>query len=605
MKTFKYRWKWQFNSPPEKFWPLVSDTNKFNRDSGLPKVLISPENNPDNGYLTLYFHQLGIKVEWQEYSFEWEYPHKFSVLRKYLTGPVRQMFVEVLLNRSESGGTIMEYNVDVVPANPLGYIAIPVYIGTKSRIAFENIFNRYDKSITIHHTPPLTGKKNYLSAAAQRKLEEYRKKFLETYPDAEIINKICEMVSFGDDFTTQRLRPYELAKKWGTQKKKTLQHFLFATRIGLVDIRWDILCPLCRGTKNSFDTLTELTGSIHCENCKIDVSANFDKLIEISFKPNSQIRPTDINEYCVGGPQVTPHIINQQRLNPGTQRESTLRLQAGKYRVRTREHQSGIIFEADDENTNSSNTIRLTKESLTQTTDAVGLDSKLTLINETDQPALIIVERLAWIDDAVTATEISAMQTFRDLFASEAIKPGLQISVGSITLLFTDLKNSTVIYRTIGDASAFGFVIDHFDILKKAVDDNNGAIVKTIGDAVMAVFTSPLSAIKTVLQAKQDIKNADSDLKDFKLKAGIHFGPCIAVNLNNNLDYFGSTVNITARLEGQSSGDDIIISDTIFKDPEVTSFLQDNTSAIVCEDYSTGLKGFDGEEFYLRKIKQL
>jgi len=602
MKTFHYRWKWSFQSPPEKFWPLVSDTNKFNKDTGLPKVQISPSNNPDNGYLTLFFYQLGIKVEWHEYAFEWEYPSKFSVLRQYQSGPVRQMFVEVLLRQTPSGGTEMDYNVDVIPANPLGLIAIPVYIGLKSKIAFEKIFKRYDSSITLQHTPPVTGKKNELSSAAQAKLEEYKRKFLEIYTDLEIITHICDIISYGDEFVTHRLRPYELAKKWGTPKKKTLQHFLYATRIGLVDLRWDLLCPLCRGTKNSFDTLSELTGTIHCENCKIDVSANFDKLIEISFKPNSQLRDLAVNEYCVGGPQVTPHIISQQVINAGQKKEVNLVLQEGKYRIRTPQHQSGIIFESEPGSDIHEDIIHLTKETLTQNTELLSPAPKLILFNDTAETTMFIIEKLAWIDDAVTATEISSMQTFRDLFASEAIKPGLRISVGSITILFTDLKNSTIIYRTIGDATAFGFVIDHFDILKKAVDEFDGAIVKTIGDAIMAVFTSPVNAIKTVIKAKQEILKADSDLMTFKLKSGIHFGPCIAVNLNNNLDYFGSTVNITARLEGQSNGEDIIISDVIYRDPEVKSYVEENTDLIRVEDYSTTLKGFDAEEFSLRRI---
>src|SRR5262249_9092499 len=112
----------------------------------------------------------------------------------------------------------------------------------------------------------------------------------------------------------------------------------------------------------------------------------------------------------------------------------------------------------------------------------------LNLKNLTDEEQLFILERMAWSDLAVTAAEVTALQVFRDLFANEALRPGEQISVGSLTIIFTDLCGSTRLYREIGDAPAFGVVMSHFDVLREAIAEEGGAIVKTIGDSVMAVF---------------------------------------------------------------------------------------------------------------------
>ena len=108
--------------------------------------------------------------------------------------------------------------------------------------------------------------------------------------------------------------------------------------------------------------------------------------------------------------------------------------------------------------------------------------------NSLNEEQFIVMERLTWADHAVTAAEVTTLQQFRDLFAEEALRPGDQISVGSLTILFTDLCDSTRMYREIGDAPAFGVVMNHFDVLVEAVSSEGGAIVKTIGDAVMAVF---------------------------------------------------------------------------------------------------------------------
>src|SRR5213078_5402671 len=134
---------------------------------------------------------------------------------------------------------------------------------------------------------------------------------------------------------------------------------------------------------------------------------------------------------------------------------------------------------------------------------AIDRQAKLQFENATDAEQLFILERTAWNDEAATASEVTALQVFRDLFATEALRPGEQISVGTLTVLFTDLKNSTQMYREIGDATAFGHVMNHFDVLKQAIADEDGALVKTIGDAVMAVFRQPVAALRAMLRAQQ------------------------------------------------------------------------------------------------------
>jgi len=169
--------------------------------------------------------------------------------------------------------------------------------------------------------------------------------------------------------------------------------------------------------------------------------------------------------------------------------------------------------------------------------------------------------------------------------------------VGSLAIIFTDLRGSTRLYNQIGDAPAFGLVMNHFDVLRDAIQDEGGAIVKTIGDAVMAVFRRPAPAIRAMLLAQKRLAEMNEPLY---LKAGIHYGPCIAVTLNDRLDYFGSTVNKAARLEGLSTGGDVVISGAVEADPEVVALLEDGT--LRAETFNARLKGFDDEEFMLWRV---
>jgi class 3 adenylate cyclase len=228
--------------------------------------------------------------------------------------------------------------------------------------------------------------------------------------------------------------------------------------------------------------------------------------------------------------------------------------------------------------------------------------ASLKVINNTDVEQLFVMERTAWSDQAATAAEVTALQIFRDLFSTEALRPGEQISVGTLTVLFTDLRNSTQLYRQIGDATAFGRVLGHFDILKRAIAEEDGAIVKTIGDAVMAVFRQPAGALRAMLKAQDELSSPAAGREPLTLKAGLHVGPCIAVTLNDRLDYFGSTVNLAARLEALSTGSDVIISRAVFDDPAVRDLLEEPSSALTAETFDMTLKGFVDERFELVRV---
>jgi class 3 adenylate cyclase len=208
------------------------------------------------------------------------------------------------------------------------------------------------------------------------------------------------------------------------------------------------------------------------------------------------------------------------------------------------------------------------------------------------------MERAAWSDQAATAADVTILQVFRDLFGKEVLRPGEEISVGSVTLVFTDLFESTRLYRRIGDAPAFGRVQEHFGDLKKAVAAEGGSILKTMGDAVMASFREPVSALRAVWGAARTIAGYGEPL--LQIKIGIHQGPCIVVNLNERLDYFGSTVNIAARLTELSDGGEIVLSEAVFQDPQVQTWLRENR--VEAKRLSANIKGFD-EPVPVWKIK--
>jgi class 3 adenylate cyclase len=148
--------------------------------------------------------------------------------------------------------------------------------------------------------------------------------------------------------------------------------------------------------------------------------------------------------------------------------------------------------------------------------------------------------------------------------------------VKDVTILFTDLKSSTQLYQQVGDLNAYALVREHYGILDKAVLDAHGAVVKTIGDAIMAAFTQPVQAVAAGLEMLRNLRplNKDSHHGELILKIGIHRGAAISVTLNGRIDYFGQTVNITSRVQGSAGGNEIYLTEEIYKAAGVPDLLQ-------------------------------
>ncbi len=602
-REFHYCWEWRLQSSPEELWPFVADTNRFNRDTGVPAV----EHEPDavkrlsNSRRRLRLYKLGMAVEWEEQPFEWIRPYRFGVIRRYTKGPVAQLRVQAELVPQPGGGTQLIYQVWAQPRTALGLAAIPAQIGFLSKRSFDAAIRRYDELAASGEPSPYTPTQASFAPSGRARLAALCEKLCAQGASTEIVQRLSEMLEQADDLTVARIRSHALADYWRMPRRAVLEVCLRATRAGLLDLQWDLICPHCRGAKETSASLSGIHAHVYCDNCNIDFTVSFDQTVELTFRPNPAIRVVEGREYCVGGPQLTPHVVVQQLITPGEQRQLPLTLDAGRYRLRILELSGSQFIQVVGEGQSSA---RLCASGAGWPTDELRLTPTpaLLLENTTEAEQLFILERMAWSDRSATAAEVTALQVFRDLFSNEALRPGQQISIGTLTVLFTDLRGSTQLYREIGDAPAFGRVMSHFDVLREVIAEEDGALVKTIGDAVMAVFRRPAAALRAILKAQQTLASPPDGVRPLLLKVGIHAGPCIAVTLNDRLDYFGRTVNIAARLEGLSTGKDIVLSAAARADPEVAEMLANPQGDLAANSFEMLLKGFDEETFELWRV---
>ena len=602
-----HRWEFDLKSSPESLWPFVADTNRFNRDTGVPAIDVEDgRKRLPNARRKVRLSIYGLPVEWEEQPFEWVRPERFGVERIYSKGPMARLRVHAELKPKSGGGTHMTYELWATPRNVVGSVAIPlqinVVIGPRLRAAIK----KYDDLASAQATPDIAVESASQSTFDLQRLASLKQKLIADIEKSEtpgplipIAERLAAFIEHGDDLAVSRIRAYKLADDWQEPRKLVLEVCLRATRAGLLDFQWDLLCPLCRGSQESGTSLKDINTDVHCSSCQIDFTINFDRYVELTFRPNPAVRRVEVSSYCVGSPHWTPHVVAQQLLPAGDERELSLPLEPGNYRIRALELPGSQDLTVSSEGESAA---RVTLSNKGWDREALHVSERFTLglKNETNTEQLLILERLEWSDQATTAAEVTALQMFRDLFASEALRPGEQISVGTLTILFTDLRHSTQLYREIGDATAFGRVMSHFDVLRKIIAEHDGAIVKTIGDAVMAVFRCASDGVSAMLEAQRTLAaSSDSPLV---LKAGLNTGPCIAVTLNDRLDYFGSTVNIAARLEGLSSGSDVIISRSVYEDAKVRELIE--SAGLSAEEFDMTLKGFEDERFELWRVSR-
>lgn len=409
--------------------------------------------------------------------------------------------------------------------------------------------------------------------------------------DADVAARVGGLLPGLDDWGLRRINPLRFAEEHALPGDKAVDFFLCATRAGLFDLSWDLTCPACGGILNRSGSLDELSGPEleHCVLCDIDVQKNLDDRVETSFTISPAVRPltvqahADLESHLAASfsgnvtldPKLWAYVSSVMRgflgLAPGQERELVFPDWADPhFRVVSINVHEAVTVPMGAGRGEAGQTLRLTLgsrgfEAVTSPGPAL-LPGPVrvvarNLLSEpvglsfaaTDYTRLHEIIRSArnTVRPCLTGRMLLNNQTFRELFRVQSLAPGLNLHLRSQTVLFTDLKDSTALYEEIGDVAALSLIQTHFELLSQVVRAHHGAVVKTMGDAVMATFSDPaegLRAAVAMLRAVAPLRTSQGH--PVALKIGLHEGPALVINNNGSLDYFGQTVNLAARVQG-------------------------------------------------------
>jgi class 3 adenylate cyclase len=569
---YRYRKERHYAKPPDVIWPFVTDTARINELSGSPAYQVEERADAQGRIHRLASVGLGpLRLRWEDGYSEWQENRRMIQVREFQNGPIRRFQAAVELYPERTGSRLV-YSSNIELVGVLGWLAKHSgqidREGDKRLAAVEKLIAEADLTDRI----PGSSTEQNVKPAARRRLTALVAE-LERDPGSHgLAQMLADFLLHAPVVALRAIRPLATARLWRTDPDDTVELFLAAQRLGILVMGWDLLCPRCRGAKSSVKQLHELPEGAHCASCNIDYRRDFTRNVELTFHPERWLRPLPKGELCLLGQGSTPHVRFQAEVTAHASKTFAVTLAPGPYRFRTVEAGGEVDGRIDDNG--------LIPEIEARGSDIVlrmpDRGGEVVIHNNTDRPLFFVIEDRDWAKDALTGERVIAMPAFRRLCPEQLLRPGDEVEISRVAIVFTDLQGSTKLYDELGDASAYRLVRDHFAFLSERVARHHGFIVKTVGDAVMAAFNDPADAVRAVLAMQDEVASFNRGRGDagIVLKLGLHIGACIAVTAGEVLDYFGSAVNTASRLEHQCRGGEAIISQAVLADLEAREVLR-------------------------------
>src|SRR3954451_16956346 len=428
--------------------------------------------------------------------------------------------------------------------------------------------------------------------------------------DPEVADAITRLVKQGADHELNRINVLDFAKRTGLDEERVISGFLHASRLGLFELTWNVLCPGCGGVLDAHSTLKSLRhDDYNCALCAAGYEASVDEQVEVAFTVSPRVRRiaahdpntlplweyfkqifwssvVDFNEESFAALS-NEVVLDALELLAVEKAVLSLQLPAQFVIVFEPVTHAAEFIDVQGEPTKERQQLSLKYNNVhvpTGTTTMRPGPLRLSLDNQTGTrvlPSVFIAadglhRLIGKRKPFLTAKRMLTNQTFRDVYKADNLNIDQRLKITSLTFLFTDLKGSTALYERVGDLAAFDLVRAHFHALLEIISSEKGAVVKTIGDAVMATFIRPEHALAAGLRmrAAMDQLNVQRGKDDLIVKIGIHEGPCLAVMLNERQDYFGQTVNIASRVQSLCTAQEMHLTGPVIDAPGVAMILE-------------------------------
>ncbi|HUQ04528.1 MAG TPA: DUF5939 domain-containing protein [Kofleriaceae bacterium] len=392
--------------------------------------------------------------------------------------------------------------------------------------------------------------------------------------DAAVRRRIVGMITTQADEQLVAIRPFDMARAWKADAREVVRGFLHAARAGLFDLEWQVNCPVCRVGAEAVPRLDQLGHRLHCGECDVSYDVDFADHVEATFTVSPAIRPVHREVFCASSPAWRPH-VHGYVVVPGRSTRDVGPLPDGELLVRARGTARQLRVTGPARADDSRVVARITEDRIVAVPAPAAVPSRsLRLVNDTDRPVRILVERAGWEAESLRGRLLMTLPDFIELFSADAPAAGMQLSVGQLAVAFTDLVGSTELYERIGDARAFALVQEHWRAATRIATAHRGTIIKTLGDGLMMSFPAVGDAVAASLEMMAHVAAMGArEHLPLAIRAGVHEGPCYLVRGNDRADLFGRTVNLASRLATVGGGQQIALMDRTLAQPATLAAL--------------------------------
>lgn len=499
--------------PTESIWPVLSDTATINRKMGLAPMSFTTLNGIRHGQQKM----LGMTIRWTEAPWEWKQNCWLKNARVYSSGFFHKIEGHFEINPLEANQSLV-------------------------RVEF----------IVHHKYDFLSGLLNKATQGIIKKLLDEVEKSVRDNPQGEAVTEpmsLTQWLSQAQLIERARIAPKLTARTIGSSWPDLLREALSNPMRSRLSLRFDAVCPHCRGAKISAPRLTDLPERVACESCEIDFVIGTQESIEVSLRDNTLTPEQAGVDFCSADVTHKPTIV-YQRL--GGAWLDSLNLRPGVYSIKKKGEVKSLalmVDEAAERRLFDLDTLwRETGFAPLRVHPEIGLRSQS--LKSTD---LVMIEQLDQSRGALIAAEVIVHPEFEKLIPAESLASDFPMEMGRKALLFTDVVGSTELYYKVGDTVAFQKVRESFLLIGEVTKRHEGVLVKTIGDATMFAFSSGESALRAAIEIQQANKE-----REMKLRASLHYGPCLSVGTKDGQDFFGDTVNICAKFQSEAEAGQIV-----------------------------------------------
>lgn len=557
-KKLDFLWEFSLNVPREKIWPLLIDTSSFNKMLGLPEMKYREENGVLHGESV----NAGMKLAWTEVPWEWSYLQGLNTARVYERGFAKFVRSRYILEETSPETCTLYVYFSWVPRGLLGNLILSVGM-KRLKKGYQRVLQELVKSILETDNAETAKEKQRITPIEvapeiHTMVRELKKEAVNLGANEQILDKLIKYLFQASEEELYRIRLKSLAEKLKVPFEDLLETALLATKSELLLMSYDVLCPHCRGVRQEVKNIGDLPKEASCEPCQVRFGTGGKNNIEIIFRPNPALRKAEKRFFCAAEPATKQHIYIQRHIAPKEVLTLPTNLPEGLYKMRFVGENKMHPLHVKVTNSLEPSTQRAFFPPPMESVQEVPDHPVLVIENKDEKMRTFVLERDKLDETALRPAELFNLQLFRDLYDAEAIPEGLSLEVGVQTILFTDIVGSTSYYKEVGDAQAFQAVRDHFVEIFTIAREFHGAVVKTIGDSAMLSF----SRRKDALNAALEIQNrfVPGNKIGLKLRVSLHTGECLAVHLNSNIDYFGNTVNLAAKMQKYANEHEIVIS---------------------------------------------